>query len=87
MTAPRRKGSDPTMKNMKLTANIAAAFMALLTSTAAFGQTNLQFTSIVQTPEQSIQIAWTSTNGEVYQIQYANALGTNADGHRMANAL
>jgi Family of unknown function (DUF6345) len=43
-------------------------------------QANLQFTSVNVTPENAIQLHWTSTNGELYQIQYANALATNADG-------
>lgn len=54
--------------------------LGLLATQVAFGQTNIQFTSIVQTSEGSIQMAWTSTNGELYQIQFANALATNTDG-------
>jgi hypothetical protein len=45
-----------------------------------FGQTNLQFTGVTSTDEQAIQLNWTSTNGELYQVQYANALATNSDG-------
>jgi hypothetical protein len=46
----------------------------------SFCQTNLQFTSVNATPENAIQLHWASTNGELYQIQYANALATNSDG-------
>jgi hypothetical protein len=45
-----------------------------------FGQTNLQFKSVVQTGEKTIQLTWVSTNHELYQIQYATALATNDDG-------
>jgi len=45
-----------------------------------FCQTNLQFTTVTQTAEQAIQLSWASTNGEVYGVQYANALAGNPDG-------
>lgn len=43
-------------------------------------QTNLQFTAVAVTDEHAIQLTWSSTNQELYQIQFANALATNADG-------
>lgn len=45
-----------------------------------FSQNAPQFTSVAQTPEHSIQLTWTSTNSELYQVQFANALATNDDG-------
>ena len=45
-----------------------------------FGQSTLQFTGVNATPEDAIQLYWTSTNHELYGIQYANALATNSDG-------
>jgi hypothetical protein len=45
-----------------------------------FCQTNLQFTAVAQTDEQAIRLTWASTNNEVYQIQYADALASNDDG-------
>jgi hypothetical protein len=46
----------------------------------SFCQTNLHFIGLNVTPENAIQLHWSSTNGELYQIQYANALATNSDG-------
>jgi hypothetical protein len=45
-----------------------------------FCQTNLQFTAVAATDEHAIRLAWSSTNNEIYGIQYANVLATNADG-------
>jgi hypothetical protein len=53
----------------------------------AFAQTNLEFTRIVQTAEGSIQLTWSSINHEVYEIDEADALGTNADGSTQWNML
>lgn len=59
----------------------ALLFGVLLASfSQSFGQTNLQFTAVAATDEHAIRLAWASTNGELYQIQYANALATNTDG-------
>src|SRR6266705_3785534 len=66
------------MKIIKSAAILFGIFAASLGQ--GFGQTNLQFKSVVQTPEKTIQLTWTSTNGELYQVQYANALATNDDG-------
>lgn len=66
------------MKKMK---HVGFFFAVLAASIGqSFCQTNLQFTAVVATDEHAIRLAWTSTNGELYQIQYANALATNADG-------
>lgn len=43
-------------------------------------QNTPQFTGISATDEGAIRLSWTSTNHEVYQIQCAGALATNADG-------
>src|ERR1039457_1913549 len=66
---------------MKTTKIAALLFGVLLASfSQSFGQTILQFTSVNVTPENAIQLYWTSTNHEIYGIQYANTLATNADG-------
>ena len=46
----------------------------------SFGQTNLQFTGVDATVEQAIILQWASQSNHIYQVQYANALATNADG-------
>ena len=66
------------MKRIKHTVYIFGIFVASIGQ--SFCQTNLQLTGVVQTPEEAIQLTWTSTNSELYQIQYANALATNSDG-------
>lgn len=43
-------------------------------------QNTIQFTDVKSTSEKAIQLYWESTNGELYQIQYASALATNDDG-------
>jgi len=66
---------------MKKIKQVGLFFAVLVVSLGqSFGQTNLQFTAVAVTDEHAIRLAWTSTNGELYQIQYANALATNADG-------
>jgi hypothetical protein len=57
-----------------------AGALVLALTTNGFAQTNLQFTAVAQTDEQAIRLTWASTNHEVYQIQCAGALATNADG-------
>ena len=66
------------MKSLKHAVLTFGIFIASIGQ--SFCQTNLQLTGVVQTPEQAIQLTWTSTNSELYQIQYANALATNSDG-------
>jgi hypothetical protein len=59
----------------------AVSLGILLTmSQSALSQTNIKFTGVNATPEDAIQLYWTSTNHELYGIQYANALTTNSDG-------
>jgi hypothetical protein len=53
----------------------------------ALAQTNLQFTSATATEESAVRLAWASKSNEVYQIQEANALETNADGSTAWNIL
>lgn len=57
---------------------VSALVLALAATT--FAQTNLQFTAATVTDEQAIRLSWASTDHEVYQIQCADALATNADG-------
>ncbi len=61
-------------------AGITGAALLLIGPMQSFGQTDLQLTGIVQTDEAAIQLTWSSTNSELYQIQYANELATNSDG-------
>ena len=58
---------------------VGCAFACCLTL-KVYAQTNLQFTAVAATDERAIRLTWASTNHELYQIQYANALATNADG-------
>jgi hypothetical protein len=73
------------MKAIKLAA-LLFGVLAFLASRSD-GQTNLQFTGVNVTPENAIQLHWTSTNHELYVIQYANALATNIDGSTAWNTL
>ena len=57
-----------------------ASALVLALTVNVFAQTNLQFTAVAVTDEHAILLNWASTNGELYQIQYANALATNSDG-------
>ena len=57
-----------------------AGALVLALTTNVFAQTNLQFTGVSTTDEGAIRLSWVSTNHEVYQIQCADALATNADG-------
>src|ERR1035441_8471275 len=59
---------------------IMGSALVLALATNVFAQTNLQFIAATSTDEQAIRLTWASTNHEVYQIQYANALATNANG-------
>jgi hypothetical protein len=60
------------MKNIKL----AGMFFGVLIAFAGQGfcQTNLQFTGINVTPENAIQLHWTSTNHEIYEVDEADTL-------------
>jgi hypothetical protein len=73
---PKRK-----VKTIKIIPKIImAGALVLALTTNVFAQTNLHFIGVSQTDEQAIRLTWTSTNHEVYQIQCADALATNADG-------
>jgi|SRR5665213_2463989 len=54
--------------------------LGILFTQPALSQNTLQFTSVNATPEKAIQLHWTSKTNEIYEIDYANALATNADG-------
>ena len=66
------------MKIVKSAALLLGILIASLSR--SFGQTNLQFTEVAPTDEQAIRLTWASISHEVYQIQCANALDTNANG-------
>lgn len=66
------------MKTIKTLAALCGVLAITIGQSTA--QNTLQFTSVNTTPENAIQLHWASTNGELYQIQYANALATNDDG-------
>jgi hypothetical protein len=70
--------------------SFASIVLAALLSTQAiqsFGQTNLSFTSASVTDESAIHLSWNSVSNEVYQIEEADALNTNADGSTAWNLL
>lgn len=54
--------------------------MAMLTTGTVLAQTNLNFNNVTATSEGAILLSWNSTTNEVYEIDYADALNTNADG-------
>lgn len=56
------------------------ALVAILAAEPVFGQTNLNFNNVTATSEGAIRLSWNSTTNEVYEIDYADALNTNADG-------
>ncbi len=60
---------------------------ALILAGRAYSQTNIQIIKIVPTFEQAIQLTWTSKSNEVYEIDEADALNTNADGTTAWNFL
>jgi len=73
---------------MKLTLSVfLRCSVAVGLAANAVAQTNLQFTKIVRTGEGAMQLTWASTNHEVYEIDEANALGTNSDGSTAWNQL
>ena len=59
---------------------IMGSALATALASTGFAQNNLQFTGVNATPEKAIQLHWASNTNEVYEIDYANALATNADG-------
>ena len=61
--------------------------LGILSTQTIYCQTKLQFTGNNATPENAIQLFWASTNHELYAVQYANALATNADGSTAWNTL
>jgi hypothetical protein len=76
-----QKKTNGTMKTSKTVGRlVAGCLFACCLTLKLQAQTNLQFTAVAQTDEHAIQLTWASTNGELYQIQYANALATNSDG-------
>lgn len=66
------------MKIIRKTIMVSALGLAPAINVNA--QTNLQFTAATSTDEQAIRLTWASQSNHVYQIQYANALATNANG-------
>lgn len=75
----------PTKRILRTT--LVASVLAVALASAMFAQTNLQFTAIAQTQEQAIQLTWASVSNEVYEIDEADVLGTNADGSTAWNQL
>lgn len=66
---------------MKAIKSVALLFGILIGSlSVSSGQTNLEFTGVSATVEQAILLHWASQSNHIYQVQYANALGTNANG-------
>ncbi len=61
--------------------------MAVLMAASALAQTNLNFNAISVTDESAIRLSWSSISNEVYEIDEADALGTNADGSTAWNNL
>lgn len=59
---------------------IAILTLGILFTQPVLSQNALQFTSVNATSEGAIQLHWASDSNEVYEIDYANALATNADG-------
>jgi len=77
---------NPHMQTARHAIIGAAAFgLALAMSVPA--QTNPQFTSVSATDEGAIRLAWASQSNEVYEIDEADALGTNANGSTAWNLL
>jgi Family of unknown function (DUF6345) len=71
---------NKTMKTVQKIIMVGALVLALTTNLFAQTNTNLQFTAVSVTDEHAIRLTWASTNHELYQIQFANALATNTDG-------
>ena len=57
---------------------IGASVVGMITAQTSFGQNSLRVIGVSPTDEQAIRLTWVSTNHELYQIQCANALNTNA---------
>jgi len=76
------------MKNYLLQRSLGGALsLGLLFTQTTFGQTGLQFTSVVPTDEQAIRLTWASSSNEVYEIDEADALASNPDGTTAWNKL
>ena len=66
------------MKNLKRAAWLCAIFAASIRQ--GHTQNALVFTGVNATVENAIQLHWASNTNEVYEVDYADALATNADG-------
>jgi len=75
------------MKNIKRGLFGTIAAMAIWFANKAEAQTDLNFNSIAPTVEGAMSLSWNSTSGEIYEIDEADALGTNADGSTTWNTL
>jgi hypothetical protein len=71
----------------KLFGSFSITALVVLLAGLANAQTSLQFTGISTTDEGNILLTWSSVSYEVYQIQCADALNTNADGSTTWNEL
>ena len=77
------------MKTTKLAACAAVALAAMLIAgpMPSIGQTNLNFNGISANVEGAIRLSWNSTSNEIYEVDEADALGTNTDGSTAWNSL
>jgi len=66
------------MKRVKYVLLVSA--ISLISTGHGLCQSNLRFTTVSQTAERAILLNWVSQSNHIYQIQYANALATNANG-------
>jgi hypothetical protein len=82
----QKKGNN-IMKSIKLGLFGTVTVAAIWFGSEAWGQTNLNFNGISATVEGAIQISWNSTSNETYEIDEADALGTNSDGSTAWNQL
>jgi hypothetical protein len=65
---------------MKSLQSVGLVGVLLASVYSASSQNVIQFTGASVTDELAIRLSWSSTNGELYQVQFANAFNTNADG-------
>jgi hypothetical protein len=63
------------------------AILAILAAGPVFGQPNLNFNNVTATSEGAIRLSWNSTSNEIYEIDEADELNTNADGTTAWNTL
>jgi hypothetical protein len=73
------------MKTIQKIIMVGALVLALTIN--VFAQNALQFTGVNATPEKTIQLHWASNTNEVYEIDEADGLATNADGTTTWNKL